>query len=282
MSAPLFRFARRDLTFPGWLQGALLAPAVALFAAFWLLPMGALVRLSGSEGWAGYLHILTQTRYLETLGATVLLAAAVTVATLACALVAALFLVHHHFPGRATLLATLTLPLAFPGVVVGFMVIMLAGRQGLLGDITRWLTGEKTILAYSMTGLFLGYLYFSLPRVILTLMAAAEKLDPALPEAARSLGAQPWQVLRDVLLPALAPALVAAGALCFATAMGAFGTAFTLATDIDVLPMTIYTEFTVNANLLTAAILSVVLGLVTWAVLALAQAFGGQGAAAAA
>ncbi|WP_446526869.1 ABC transporter permease subunit, partial [Photobacterium swingsii] len=122
-----------------------------------------------------------------------------------------------------------------------FMVILLAGRQGLLGDLTRQLTGEKWVFAYSIGGLFLGYLYFSIPRVVLTVMAAAEKLDRSLEEAARSLGASSWQVTRDVLVPGLAPALIASGAICFATSMGAFGTAFTLATEIDVLPMTIYT-----------------------------------------
>ena len=82
-------------------------------------------------------------------------------------------------------------------------------------------------------------------------MAAVQKLDAGLEEAARSLGAGPWAVQRDVMLPALGPAFIASGAIAFATAMGAFGTAFTLATNIDVLPMLIYTEFTLAANFAT-------------------------------
>ena len=175
----------------------------------------------------------------------------------------------------------LTFPLAFPGVVVGFMIILLAGRQGLIGDLTLPVFGEKLVFAYTIQGLFLGYLYFSIPRVILTIMAAVEKLDPSLEEAARALGAGPWAVHRDVILPALGPAFVASGAIAFATAMGAFGTAFTLATNIDVLPMLIYTEFTLSANIAIAAALSVGLGLVAWAVLALARSFGGNSVAAA-
>ena len=93
----------------------------------------------------------------------------------------------------------LTFPLAFPGVVVGFMIILLAGRQGLIGEVTNRIFGEKLVFAYSIGGLFLGYLYFSIPRVILTIMAAVEKLDPELEEAARSLGAGPWAVHRDVI-----------------------------------------------------------------------------------
>ena len=58
--------------------------------------------------------------------------------------------------------------------------------------------------------------------------------------------------------------------------MGAFGTAFTLATNIDVLPMTIYTEFTLNANIAGAASLSIVLGLVTWIALFISRSLSGQ------
>lgn len=272
-----------DAVLPARWRVALLAPAVALFCAFWLLPMAALLRVSGSEGLiATYTAALTTPRYLSSLVSTVVLSAAVTLATLVLSTIAGLFLVRHNVPGKRLITAMLTFPLAFPGVVVGFMVILLAGRQGLLGDLTRQLTGEKWVFAYSIGGLFLGYLYFSIPRVVLTVMAAAEKLDRSLEEAARSLGASSWQVTRDVLVPGLAPALIASGAICFATSMGAFGTAFTLATEIDVLPMTIYTEFTLNAGIAMAAALSVVLGVVTWLVLAIARtASGGQTGAAA-
>jgi len=262
----------------------LIAPAAAVFAAFWLLPMARLAAIAGGGplGLAAYGAVIANPRYLQSLIATILLAAAVTGATLIIAGVAGLFLARNRFPARGLLVAMLTLPLAFPGVVVGFMVIMLAGRQGLIGEIVFRLSGSRPVFAYSMAGLFLGYLYFSIPRVILTVMAAAEKLDPALEEAARSLGAGHWRVMRDVIVPGLAPALVSSGAICFATAMGAFGTAFKLATNIDVLAMTIYTEFTLNANLAMAASLSLVLGLVTWLVLALARSVAGAGVAAAA
>jgi putative spermidine/putrescine transport system permease protein len=266
MNDPIFSRTWRTL---------LLAPALTIFLAFWLLPMIRLASISMEGLGSSYVSILSTPRYLESLVSTILLSLVVTLTTLAFSLVAGLTLVRHRFCGRRTLIALLTLPMAFPGVVVGFMVIMLAGRQGLIGAISQWLTGNNSVFAYSMSGLFVGYLYFSIPRVILTLMAAAEKLDPSLEEAARSLGASPWRIQRDVVLPALLPAMLASGAMCFATSMGAFGTAFTLATDIDVLPMTIYTEFTLNANMATAAALSIVLGFATWLVLALARQAGG-------
>ena len=262
---------------------ALMAPAAIVFAAFFLLPLVRLFVIGGTgpTGWSAYLAIVTDARYFRSLVSTVLLSASVTAATLVISGIAGVFLERNRFRGRALVTAMLTLPLAFPGVVIGFMVIMLAGRQGLIPEITDALFNERLVFAYSMAGLFMGYVYFSIPRTILTVMASAEKLDPRLEEAARSLGARPWRVVIDVIVPGLKPAFISAGAICFATAMGAFGTAFTLATRINVLPMVIYTEFTLQANLVMASALSFVLGAITWAALALARSFAGSSVAAA-
>ncbi len=262
----------------------MLIPVFVVFATFFLLPMARLVLVAGSgeNGMSEYLTVIRTPRHFESLIATVLLSAVTTLAALVISGISGVFLERNRFRGREALISMLTFPLAFPGVVIGFLVIMLAGRQGLAKEISTALTGTRLVFAYSMAGLFVGYLYFSIPRVILTLMAAAEKLDPALEEAARSLGASRWQVIRDVIVPALKPALIASGAICFATAMGAFGTAFTLATNIDVLPMTIYTEFTLNANIATAAALSIMLGIVTWIALYIARSLAGSTVAAAA
>lgn len=279
---PLLQSRKGVSHHPALILGLLALPAGIVFLAFFLLPMVRLVLIgaSGEEGAAAYLSMLTTPRHLESMIATVLLSLGVTLTALAISTVAGVFLVRHRFPGRTALVSLLTFPLAFPGVVIGFLVILLAGRQGLVGEVAQMLTGDKLVFAYSMAGLFVGYLYFSIPRVILTVMAAAEKLDPRLEEAARSLGAAPWRIVADIILPALKPGLIASGAICFATSMGAFGTAFTLATNIDVLPMTIYTEFTLSANIAGAASLSVILGLVTWAALALARSLSGSTVAA--
>ncbi|HEY2996875.1 MAG TPA: ABC transporter permease [Methylomirabilota bacterium] len=259
-------------------------PGLVVFSAFFVLPMARLVAVGagGPGGVAAYGAIVSEPRYFRSLLSTLALAAGVTLLTLVIATIAGVFLQRNAFRGRSLLIAMLTFPLAFPGVVVGFMVIMLAGRQGLIGDVSRLLTGQKVVFAYSMAGLLTGYLYFSIPRVILTIMAAAEKLDLRLEEAARSMGASPWRVVCDVILPGLRPAFLSAGAICFATSMGAFGTAFTLATEIEVLPMTIYTEFTLRANIALAAALSIVLGVITWLALALARTAAGSSVAASA
>jgi putative spermidine/putrescine transport system permease protein len=256
---------------------ACVAPAAVVFAAFWLLPMVQLVLLPASKGAATYLVVLTEPRYLQSLVQTTLLSAAVTLVSLAVAAAVGLYLGRRSFAGRRLLLSVLTLPLSFPGVIVGFFVILVGGRQGPFASLTEAVVSERITFAYGVTGLFLAYLYFSLPRAIASFTAVVERMEHELEEAARSLGARRWHIVRDVWWPALQPTALAIGAILFATAMGAFGTAFTLASRYEVLPITIYNEFTNYANFALAASLSIALGLMTWAVLFIARRFGGGG-----
>lgn len=255
---------------------ACIAPAVVVFAAFWLLPMARLLLLPASQGAATYWVVLTEPRYLQSLVQTTVLSAAVTLVSLAVAAAVGLYLGRQRFVGRRVLLSVLTLPLSFPGVIVGFFVILVGGRQGPFASLTEHLSGERITFAYGLTGLFLAYVYFSLPRAIASFTAVVERMDHELEEAALSLGAQPWHLVRDVWWPALQPTALALGAILFATAMGAFGTAFTLASRYEVLPITIYNTFTNYANFAVAAALSISLGLVTWAVLFAARRWGGS------
>ncbi|UEQ02242.1 ABC transporter permease [Halomonas profundus] len=256
-----------------------LLPALVIFCAFWLLPFSRLIMMGAeadpSSGISAYLTILTHRQYLISLATTVGLSLVVSLVAVAIAGVAGFFLARQRFFGKSILVAILTFPLAFPGVVVGFLVIMLGGRQGALAQTSLWLFGERWMFAYSLAGLFIGYLYFSIPRVITTVMAACDNLDRSLEEAARSLGANTWQVTKDVIVPGIAPALLSTGAICFATSMGAFGTAFTLGTRLSILPLNIYGEFTNYANFAMAAALSVVLGVITWMALSLARRLAG-------
>ncbi|MBC7709367.1 MAG: ABC transporter permease subunit [Rhizobacter sp.] len=233
-----------------------------------------LVLLPASKGWTTYFAVLTEPRYLQSLWQTTLLSAVVTLVSLAVAAAVGLYLGRRQFAGRRLLLSVLTLPLSFPGVIVGFFVILMGGRQGPFASLTEAVFSERITFAYGVTGLFLAYVYFSLPRAIASFTAVAERMEPELEEAARSLGAQRWHIARDVWWPALQPTALAVGAIVFATAMGAFGTAFTLASRFEVLPITIYNEFTNYANFALAASLSITLGLVTWAVLFVARRFG--------
>ena len=259
---------------------ACLAPAVVFFVCFWLLPVAKLITLpaSADTGFATYWVVLSNPRYLKSLLQTVSLSLVVTAVTLLLGGAVGIFLARSEFVGKRVLSSLMTLPLSFPGVIIGFFMILLGGRQGLFADISEWAGFGRVTFAYGVIGLFLAYLYFSLPRAIATYTAAAAAMDMQLEEAARSLGASRLRVLLDVWLPELAPTTVGCGAIVFATAMGAFGTAFTLATKFEVLPITIYNEFTNYANFALAASLSIALGLMTWLVLFLARKLSPAGA----
>lgn len=253
------------------------APAGLFFLAFWLLPALQLLMLPAAQGWQTYFVVLTDARYIASMLNTVLLSVVVTLATLLIGATIGIYLARRSFAGKHLLLALLTLPLSFPGVIIGFFVILLGGRQGLVADLSSRLVGERITFAYGLLGMFLAYLYFSLPRAIATYTAAAEAMDLQLEEVARSLGASRLRIVRDVWIPELAPTTVACGAIVFATSMGAFGTAFTLASKFEVVPITIYNEFTNYANFALAASLSIALGIVTWLVLFLTRRFGSGG-----
>jgi len=253
---------------------ACLAPVTVFFIAFWILPVVRLIALPAQQGWQTYFLVLTDSRYMWSMINTVLLSLATTLVTLVVGGAVGVYLARRRFAGRQVLLSLLTAPLAFPGVIIGFFIILLGGRQGWFADIGSMLGMGRVTFAYGVIGLFLGYLYFSLPRAIASYTAAAEAMDGQLEEAARVLGASRWEITRDVWLPQLASTTVACGAIVFATAMGAFGTAFTLASKFEVVPITIYNEFTNYANFALAASLSIALGIVTWAVLFVARVAG--------
>lgn len=154
-----------------------LLPAITILAAFFVLPVVRLIpaSVSSESGLGLYLEIITNPRYSTSVLSTIVLSVFVTLASLFVGGLSGLFLERHRFWGRDAVVGLITLPLSFPGVVVGFMIIMLGGRNGLISMFTQGLGAGKLVFAYGMAGLFLGYLYFSIPRVVTTVMAAAKK-----------------------------------------------------------------------------------------------------------
>ncbi|HQQ68931.1 MAG TPA: ABC transporter permease, partial [Alicycliphilus sp.] len=123
-------------------------PAGLFFLAFWLLPALQLLVLPAKQGWQTYFVVLTDGRYIESMLNTVVLSAVVTVATLVIGAAIGIYLARRSFVGKRLLLALLTLPLSFPGVIIGFFVILLGGRQGLVADLSSRLVGARVTFAY--------------------------------------------------------------------------------------------------------------------------------------
>ncbi len=248
----------------------LLLPASIVMVAFFLIPllMLGVQSFTGPSGFSleHYIEIIVHPLYRSSLWNSIWLSLTTALASLIICVPIAFYLSEPEkdVSFKVWLRAGFLFPLSFPGIVVGFMIILLFGRTGLFPDLTRLITGETHLaIAFQLSGLFLAYMYFEIPRTTAILEGGVGQLDPKLEEAARSLGAGAWFTFYKVTLPRLYPALLSAGTLCFATAMGAFGTALTLARDFSVLPITMYTQYTLFFNIGLASAMAIVLAMFT-------------------
>ena len=139
------------------------------------------------------------------------------------------------------------LPLVLPPTVVGFLLLLLFGRNGPLGQL--FLRFDATIV-FSWPATVIAATVVAFPLMYLTARAALEQVDPHLLQAARTLGATEWLVFREVSLPLAWPGVLAGTILSFARALGEFGATLMLAGNIpgktETIPIAIY--FAVEAN----------------------------------
>ncbi len=146
-----------------------------------------------------------------------------------------------RLPGRRALDAVISLPLVLPPVATGFGLLMLLGRQGPLGAI---LAKFGVVLAFHWTGAALAGAVMALPLMVRPIRQAMEAIDPDLEDAARALGAGPWDRFLRVTAPLAAPGITAGAILGFARALGEFGATITFAAAIPgatlTLPADIY------------------------------------------
>lgn len=139
------------------------------------------------------------------------------------------------------------LPLVLPPTVVGFLLLLLFGRNGPVGRLLRTF-GATVVFSWPATVIAAAVVAF--PLMYLTARAALEQVDSRFLEAARTLGASEWRVLTAVALPLAWPGVLAGTILSFARALGEFGATLMLAGDIPgktaTIPIAIY--FAVEAD----------------------------------
>jgi molybdate transport system permease protein len=178
-------------------------------------------------------------------------------------------LARYRFPGRSLTRALVTLPMVLPPVVGGIALLYAFGRKGFAGRWLYALTGWR--LPFTTGGAILAATFVSMPFLIITSEAAFRSVDRRTEEAAATLGASPVYRFRRVTLPAVAPALAAGGALCWARALGEFGATVTFAGNFpgttQTMPLAIYQEIE-SGNDGIALALSLVLLVVSLIVLA--------------
>ena len=249
------------------IEGLFVVPTLVLFSLFFIFPLGLLFFNSFLDGgvftFGNYTSIITNAYYFRALSNSLWLSLTVTIATLVISGVIAFFLGRTEFKGKSLYMTLITFPISLPGVVVGFMIIILFGNTGLIPIATENLLGRREgAIAYTITGIFFAYLYFMIPRIVMTLYGSIVEFDIRLEEAARTIGANEQQALFLVVIPTLVPVFISAAALSFYTSMSAFGTAFTLANQFEILPIVMYNEFTIGFRLARASAMAIVIGVI--------------------
>jgi putative spermidine/putrescine transport system permease protein len=238
----------------GLSSAVMLAPLLVVLAVLVLWPLGHLLwqslHLSGSPGdgltMKNYLETLTRPRYRDALLWSLALSSAVAAASTAMCLAPAWLFARHAFWGKRFFRTVMTLPMSFSGMIVGFLAVLLLGRTGFVSQIAERLTGQAFLsgASYRFSGLFLAYLYFEIPRGVLTLESSLRKLDGGLEAAARSLGATPLQTFLHVVLPMIRPALLSTFAVTFSVSLGSFGVLLVLSIrKFTLLPLEIFTQY---------------------------------------
>jgi iron(III) transport system permease protein len=223
-SAVRHRGARLLLSALSWgLAVVLLLPHLTLLVVSFV-PVGTWTTEAIPPAWtpSNYAALLQDPVRLRPLLNSLWLATVATLASVGLSLLAAVLIVRTRAPGRRALELLLALPWAVPGTV---FAIALASAFGVWSPWTA-----RVVLVGTVWILPLAYLVRNLPITSRALLAGARALDPALDEAAASLGAGRWRSLARVTLPLLRPSLVAGATLAFVTALGDFVTSIVLFT----------------------------------------------------
>ncbi|MEO1677805.1 MAG: molybdate ABC transporter permease subunit [Pseudomonadota bacterium] len=148
-----------------------------------------------------------------------------------------------RFPGHAMLNALVHLPLVLPPVVLGYLLLLLLGRNGPIGGALYDWFGLR--IAFSSHAVVIACAVVGFPLMVRAIRQSAEAIDPRYARAARSLGASEARVFATVTLPMMAPGILTGITLAFARAVGEFGATITLAGNIpgrtQTLPLALFT-----------------------------------------
>lgn len=239
---------------------------LTVLALFFVVPVAGMLQLgfwpAGTLDVGGVGSALVRPRIGRVLGFTLWSSAAATTVTMLLGVPATFVLHRLSFPGRRVLRGLVTAPFVLPTVVVGVAFRTLLAPSGPLGRLG--LDGTPTAIVAALV-------FFNLSVVVRTVGPWWETLDPRREHAATALGATPYQVLRTVTLPALAPALWSAASVVFLFSATAFGVVLTLGgVRYSTVETEIYLLTTQYLDLQGAAALSILQLAVVVALLAVA------------
>ena len=237
----------------------LLAVGVFLYA-----PLVALMAFSFNDSrrnivWQGFtLKYYDKARHnaslIEAFANSLTIAAVSTVLSLLLGAMAALALWRFRFPGKAALDGALALPIVAPEICMGVAMLVFFAR------VLPWPQGLSW--PFNLGAIIIAHVAFSFPFVAVVVRGRMASFNRELEEAARDLGASEWRTLTDVILPHMAPSLVAGAFLAFTLSLDDFViTFFTSGPDTVTFPVKVYSmvRFSVTPEVNAASTLLIVL-----------------------
>lgn len=177
-------------------------------------------------------------------------------------------LARKQFFGKTLLDSMIHLPLVLPPVVVGYILLVVMGRQGLLGAPLHQLLGIS--FSFNWKGVVLACWVVSLPLMVRAIRLSLENVDIKLEQAAATLGASPLKVFFTITLPLMTPGLITGITLAFARSLGEFGATISFVSNIpgetQTLPLAMFNFIETPGAEMQAArlcILSIVIALLS-------------------
>jgi ABC-type spermidine/putrescine transport system permease subunit I len=208
-----------------------LGPSLAVLAVFFGLPLVITVIRSFGGGYfdfSPYVRFFGDSFYLTVLVETLLLSAGIAAAVVVLGFPFALAIARSEGMLKSFLTFMILVPLLTNAVVRSFGWLILIGGNGLLNQALAAAGFHRLRVLYTWTAVIIGLFHVMLPFGVLSMASVISKIDRRLEEAARTLGANSLQVMKDVTIPNAAPGLAASAALVFSLTSGSYVTVIML------------------------------------------------------
>ena len=205
---------------PLWMRRLLIGIVIVFFTLFLALPLIVVFQGALAKGLGTFLSAFSDRDILHSVQITLLVAVIVVPANAVFGIAAAWAITRFQFWGRALLLALIDLPLWVSPVIGGLIYVLLCGRRGYLGP---WLQAHDIRIIFALPGMVLATTFVTFPFVARELLPVMEAVGSEEEEAALTLGAGGFEILRRITLPKIRWGFFYGLILCNARAMGEFG-----------------------------------------------------------
>lgn len=168
--------------------------------------------------------------------------AVATLLSLPFGFVAAYLMTYRQFRGKVALDVIVNLPLTLPPVVIGYLLLLLLGQKGFIGEHILQPLGIRLIFTWKAAVIATAVVGF--PLLVRSIRIGMEAIDRGLIQASRTLGAGPVDSMLTVILPLSLRGIIAGSALMFARGLGEFGATIIVAGNMpgvtQTIPLAIY------------------------------------------